>query len=82
MTVKHWCWSLPAVTAIALGAACFSPSTEKIGDATDNAPVGPKITTATTFDFGKVQQGELVEHVFKIRNEGDAELRIEKAHGS
>jgi hypothetical protein len=43
----------------------------------------PKIVAVeAAFDFGKVKQGQPVEHVFKIRNEGTAELKIEKAHGS
>lgn len=47
------------------------------------ADAKPKIAAAeSAFDFGKVKQGVEVEHIFKIRNEGDAELKIEKARGS
>jgi thioredoxin-related protein len=43
----------------------------------------PKIVAVEAeFDFGKVKQGAAVEHVFKIRNEGNAPLKIEKARGS
>jgi len=43
----------------------------------------PKIVAEqSAFEFGKVKQGVDVEHVFKIRNAGDAELRIDKARGS
>jgi hypothetical protein len=54
--------------------------------AADAKPAGtgsPKIVAAeSAFDFGKVKQGEEVSHVFKIRNAGTAELKIEKARGS
>lgn len=44
---------------------------------------GPKIVALEpTFAFGKVKQGADVEHVFKIRNEGTADLVIDKAKGS
>jgi hypothetical protein len=43
----------------------------------------PKIVAVEpSFDFGKVKQGDEATHVFKIRNEGTAELKIEKARGS
>ncbi len=32
-------------------------------------------------DFGKINQGENVEHVFKIRNKGKDVLKIERARG-
>jgi hypothetical protein len=45
--------------------------------------LAPKIAAPElTFSFGKVKQGTEVEHVFKIRNEGTAELVIDKAKGS
>jgi len=43
----------------------------------------PKIVAVeSAFDFGKVKQGDEVTHVFKIRNAGTAELKIDKARGS
>jgi len=46
-------------------------------------PGAPKIVAAeSSFDFGKVKQGQEASHVFKIRNEGTAELKIDKAKGS
>ena len=32
-------------------------------------------------DFGKVAQGEEVEHIFKIKNKGKGVLKIERARG-
>jgi hypothetical protein len=46
-------------------------------------PGKPKIVALEDkFDFGKVKQGAVVEHVFKIANKGDAVLAIERAKGS
>jgi hypothetical protein len=43
----------------------------------------PKIVAVESkYDFGKVKQGVEVEHIFKIKNEGGADLKIEKARGS
>jgi hypothetical protein len=43
----------------------------------------PKIVAVeSSFNFGKVKQGDEATHVFKIRNEGTGELKIEKARGS
>ena len=44
---------------------------------------GPRIAAVQeSFDFGKVKQGTDVEHVFKIKNTGAAELEIKNARGS
>lgn len=44
------------------------------------APGGaPKITSdAAVHDFGAIKATDSVEHVFKIRNAGDADLKIER----
>ena len=42
----------------------------------DGAPV---ITSAqAVFEFGSIHPGEVVEHVFKVKNAGDADLHIER----
>lgn len=39
----------------------------------------PKITAdAATFEFGTIRPGQSVEHVFTVRNTGDADLHIER----
>ncbi len=39
----------------------------------------PVITAdAATFAFGSIHPGQIVEHVFKIKNAGDADLHIER----
>jgi hypothetical protein len=40
-------------------------------------PAGPRLLAPETrFDFGKVTDGRTVEHVFELRNAGDAALEI------
>ncbi len=52
-------------------------------EAAVDGDAAPKIVAVQAdFDFGKVKQGVNVEHVFKIKNEGSADLKIEKARGS
>jgi hypothetical protein len=67
---------------VALAAAFVCASCKKDGDSSA-AGGAPKIAAVEAkFDFGKVKQGQAVEHVFKIKNNGTAELKIEKAKGS
>ncbi len=37
---------------------------------------------AVNYDFGMVNQGDKIEHLFEFVNDGDAELVIEKVSGS
>jgi len=78
--VGAWCACLLAAVLLA---SC------KCGDEGAPAAVTPAetgnpkiVAVESAFDFGKVKQGEEVTHVFKIRNAGTAELKIEKARGS
>ncbi len=64
------------------GAAC-SKKAEPEQKAPAKAEGKPKIVAVQAeFDFGRVKEGVDVEHVFKIKNAGDANLQIEKARGS
>ena len=73
---------LAACLAVAAGAALAAcKGAEKPAEAKKAG--APKIVAVeATFDFGKVKQGDPVEHVFKIKNTGTAELKIDKARGS
>ena len=43
----------------------------------------PRITfTETVYDFGKVEQGDQVNHLFRFTNQGDRDLRIESVKTS
>jgi hypothetical protein len=71
---------------LALVCACGGKG-EGVKDAGQDQPADqekkPKIVAVqSAFDFGQVKQGVDVEHIYKIRNEGTAELKIEKARGS
>jgi hypothetical protein len=56
------------------------------GSATVSAEAGkpaPQIVApAPSYHYGKIKQGLEVEHVFKIKNAGNAPLLIHKAKGS
>ncbi|MFM7022161.1 MAG: DUF1573 domain-containing protein [Flavobacteriales bacterium] len=72
--------------ALVLG-ACGSESTsaEATDIVTNVEPTtgGPEITfEKEVFDFGKVKQGEEINHVFKFKNTGDQPLQIIDAKGS
>ena len=59
--------------ALALAAVAFGqdPATKADG------PGAPKLVVDNPkFEFGKVKEGEEISHVFKIKNEGTAELII------
>jgi hypothetical protein len=41
-------------------------------------PKGPKLVLKEpSFDFGAVKEGEVIEHAFKVLNEGDQMLEIQ-----
>jgi len=57
------------------------PAPETTADSTTEGT--PRIVAVEEdFDFGQVEQGIKAKHVFTIRNEGDAPLKIIKAKGS
>ncbi|MBP9837875.1 MAG: DUF1573 domain-containing protein [Proteobacteria bacterium] len=45
-------------------------------------PVPQIEVSSTVYNFGKVKEGSVVEHKFKIENNGAADLKIEKVHSS
>ena len=59
---------------------------EQAGQPADaNAPTGPTTTiefAETEFDFGVIEQGEKVTHVYKFKNTGNEPLIISSAKGS
>lgn len=49
--------------------------------AADSTATGPKMTFAESeFDFGEIEAGELVEHVFEFENTGTDTLRISQVY--
>lgn len=68
---------LPLITAFALALALTAVTFGQ--DKTEKAPGqdAPKLSVDNTkFEFGKVKEGDVISHVFKIKNEGTAELVI------
>jgi hypothetical protein len=68
---------------LALAAGCGKKAPEA-GDASVAAQAGPPriVALEASFNAGKVKQGENVEHVFKVKNEGRTDLILEKAKSS
>ena len=66
--------------------AAANAATDAANTATEVAPpVGPTTTIEwkeTTFDFGSIDQGEVVEHAFEFTNTGSEPLIISNAKGS
>ncbi len=55
------------------------PAAAEAEAAPEVAVTGPKITAAeSVHDFGSVKPKEAVEHVFTVRNEGAADLHIDR----
>lgn len=57
-----------------------NPSTEAA-----NTPTGPTTTLSFTeneYDFGKIKEGDIVEHTFTFTNSGENDLIITNAKGS
>lgn len=55
------------IVALAMTAAAFGQ---------DKAAAPKLVVDKATFEFGKVKEGEEISHVFKVKNEGTAELTI------
>lgn len=65
--------------------AALDPNAQQTPEAAVPAPTGPTTTmefAETTFDFGTVQDGEKVSHVYKFKNTGSEPLIISDAKGS
>jgi len=72
-------------TQAVLAGSSEAASVEQVKDGTKESQAGsteagkPRIAFAQKdFDFGKVETGETVEHIYKFRNTGDGPLVIHK----
>lgn len=64
--------------SLSMGAAS-AQSTDKNTKTTKTTTAGPVLTFAETkHDFGNIKQGDIVEHVFKFKNTGNAPLVIKQ----
>ena len=66
------------VTTLLLGAC----SSAKESDPTAGGGVPVIGADVINYEFGEVEEGAKVEHIFKIQNKGDGVLEIKKATGS
>lgn len=77
--------ALGVVAALAVGAGGCEDQSGRGAAASSSAAAKPApkiVALAPKFHFGKVKQGQEVEHVYKIRNDGSTPLLIQKAKGS
>ena len=82
-------WTIGGIPAPANAAPPDASTAEAAQPATRNAdpdsvtPAGPRLhVDAPVFDFGRVEQGETVTHVFRFSNRGTRALRIESVETS
>lgn len=89
---KSPCALLLAASSLFLALACAAePATPEVveqaqPDATTSTqadaepePGVPKIASdEATFDFGAIKPVDSIEHIFKVKNEGSADLHIER----
>ena len=59
-----------------------SPTTTPEPEVKPEGPIPSFEFAETNFDFGNINEGDEVEHVFQFTNTGDAPLLIESARGS
>ena len=73
---------LLALATIAL-VSCNDASNDKAAPADIAKKAVPIIVAEQSeFNWGKVEEGEVVEHLFKVKNKGDGILEIKKATSS
>jgi hypothetical protein len=61
--------------AVLISVACMQPAYAQQPAA--SPAVAPKMVAPfTSFNFGDVYKGEVISHIFVIRNEGSADLQI------
>jgi len=72
--MKQWCLIL------ALLPLCYANA--QVTVATDQARKETMIVKPASFQFGKIQQGRPVTHVFEIQNSGAEPLRLENVQAS
>lgn len=59
-----------------------SPTVTPVADEKPDGPLPTMSFETTDHDFGTIDEGEVVEYVYKFKNEGEAPLIIQNAQGS
>ena len=68
-----------------LATTSTTAQTQPANTPAETIPVGPLtsiVYPTTEFDFGEIEEGEKVVHIFKFKNTGNEPLVISKAQGS
>jgi len=67
-----------SAAAVLISVACLQPGyAGQAAGALNTASPAPKaVVPFDSFKFGDVYKGEIISHIFVIRNEGSAELQI------
>jgi hypothetical protein len=68
------------VTLLLIATLCYGAQAQNT--ATEKPAADPIQLKETTFDFGKIQQGRPVTHVFEIVNTGTTAIRLENVQAS
>lgn len=71
---------LAVISAFVLTTSCKKEKTSTKGLNTEGW--GTMDFKEREFDFGDINQGDKVEHIFIFKNTGDTDLKIERANGS
>jgi len=69
-------------TANARATASTKPATTKEPEVKPDGPLPSFAFAEENHDFGKINEGDVVEHIFEFENTGDAPLIISNAKGS
>jgi hypothetical protein len=64
------------------GAGAASPTVTPVAEEKPDGPLPVMKFATTDHDFGTIDEGEIVEYVYKFKNEGEAPLIIQNAQGS
>jgi len=71
-----------SITADANNAAAANPAANPATPAAPTGPTTSMVFEETEFDFGTIDEGEKVSHVYKFKNTGEEPLIISNAKGS
>jgi mono/diheme cytochrome c family protein len=77
MNERNWIWQYMALLSIVLMTLAFSCN---YADGADGAPI--IAIEPTSFDFSKVEEGSMLHHIFKVTNNGNADLILNRAYAS
>lgn len=75
--MKNSCQRFIGTVVVLVSLMSGSAGARQTGSTAKAAPAPSAVVHNATYDFGDVYKGEVISQLFLVRNEGDAELRIE-----